>query len=1280
MAESTGDFTLNISDFGTTTNPDGTPATGPLFGTDQGAAAEDAEPDLWESSKLGDNMYLKPFFESAEKALDLHRANAKFIKDFYELNKALLLAGIDPFFAAIDAILDEIIKLIQDLRGLGFYMLPVTATSIKQNVTKNPITGSLFYGGQQYVPARRNSNGELVPAGLLPGSAAFSSGQIEAKKRAAGVDTASAQSFITGEAPVEGIMGPEAIDRLAVAKDPISGEINYVKVGTASAGGTAASDDPTSSFQKYLVKPLMMLNPMTNLVQLTPAGVLQIIDESFDDPGDIPKHVKELIMQGKTEVKASSWVPETDLKEWSDLVDPSYYQSGRPIFSASARVGGMIFIVGAPDANRFLTILENFQKFFDIRSFGNMTNELKALWADHDTSARVLVQHVARVDIQKKDVNTVGDGTTAEEIVEYQKGAEQAGAFVKQERKGSRKTDRRVMSVNNGAVARIKEVIDTKKMLIEKYESGNFGTFDSKDMDPTESRIRAWHKGKKVDKNKLPYQQQILEVVYQKPDQTFKAGDIIVECLPNPQDGPLTTDDESGNPAKTADLQADAKAAPSAEGDSALYSQIKPGKIVVGKVVNSFWADAQGTPPNWHGKSLDTLIPGWGPFLDKMEAEVRGVKETVATAKKSLDPIINWLDGKMKELEVFSKDLENILDLFANGLAATGVYTLYLKPKTGGVKKFRERMMAAGGPDKPPEDLKFCAGVCFLGGGTDAGAATFKAIDMLALLLGLRDTTAAEKEKQKTLTAMAIPVWTNVGPLDADGNPTTKVYKPGDRVYFRGKNYECIKNTSDDPSETGAPLIKDPALDPDTGVPSGLYILNGLYWKQLEITLGPDEQVIAGDERTPAQIQKDKKAWLQTTKITLQSILSKIDGADASSLRSRIMRVPLFGTIDIATVKFIGENYNIFLELKQMRDNLINEVDLLVQRIEEMLTEIEVMLIQTSPGSLFNATTEPYGIRPGSLRTKGKTLMIVGGGVFKDFVDEDDFALGDRKIKKNTTITIMDPLSDSSGATRAVEKISNTTVAVLEEAFPADIDTALSYDVPRSYAIDSDYANDPANKINDWPWNGSTYWHPGYRLREFYAKANTVSVVLPASDGQYKDLPVFEGGQIGPQGSPRTTQYYPEGTIIKLNGTAAVSEGFVQGGGVDVVGNVERTATSWMGIGVSQDDLLVIDFGNDNEVPQAVSETIGLEYLAVAEPFRIGAGAIERFVYHENWSVKISDASQAEAAAANKIQASRNAFKKQLAEINEHAKIVYRDLDILSNKNWPPAPDEATAA
>ena len=1288
MAEAPIEFNQDL--VGTTTTEGGAAATGPIFGTDQTGADTDTDPDLWKSSKLGDNMYLKPFFESAEKALDLHRANAKFIKDFYELNKALLLAGIDPIFAAIDAILDEIIKLIQDLKGLGFYMLPVTAGAVQQNVTKNPITGALFYGGRTFVPARRDANGNLTPAGMLPGSAAFSSAQIEAKKRKAGMtvgkDLVSIISGMLGddnkpEPQPEKIMTREEVEALGVAIDPISGEINYVETGLVTSG-QATQDPDNPGWQSYITKPLMMLNEGMSLVQTTPQGILQIIDESFDDPGDIPKHVKELIMSKETDLKASSWMPETDLKDWNDLVDPSYYQSGRPVFSSSAKVGGMIFIVGAPDANRFLTVLSNFQKFLDIKAFENMKKELTTLWSDHETSAQVRVQHIARVDITKMDVSDAASGIvqgeSGETAVEYKKGIETAGVFVKQERKGARKTDRRIMCPATGVVARIKEVSETKKMLIEKYETvGLPGDLDSMDMDPTESRIRAWTKAKKVDKNLLPYQQQVLEVVYQKPDQTFKHGDIICECLPNAMSGPLTADSPTGEPQKSTDLVTDKKNAPAAEGDAAAYSQIKPGKIIVGRVVDSFFADTEGTPPNWHGKSLDTLFPGWGPFLDKIEAEVRGIKDTVATAKKSLDPIINWLDGKMKELQVFSKDLENILDLFANGLPATGVYTLYLKPKTGGVKKFRERMMAAGGEDKPPEDLKFCAGVCFLGGGHDSAAATMRAIDMLALLLGLRDTTEAEKEKQKTLTAMAIPAWTNVGPVDEDGNPTTKVYKPPDRVYYRGKNYECIKNTSDDPSETGAPLIKDTAIDLETGSPSGLYILNGDYWKPLEITLGPDEQVIAGDPRTPAQLKADKLAWLQKTKTSLGTILNQLAGSGAGSLRNKILRVNLFGEINVATGKFVGENYNIFIELRQIRDNLINELDLLVERIEEMLTEIEVMLIQANDTVKFDPTTGS-GVRPGSIRTKGKTLMLVGGGEFKDFVDPDDFEKGDRKIKQNTTITIMNPLSDSSGATRAVDKISNSTVAVLEEAFPADIDTALPYDIPTSYAIDSDYANEPENKIgNDdqAPYYGGYYWHPGYRLREFYAKANTVSVVVPASNGNYDDLPVFEGGQIGPQGQKRTTSYYPSGTIIKLNGTAAVSDTFVSGEGVQVIQEIENKTASWMSLGVAQDDILILNFGGDTNVSRPITETIGNEYLAVATPFAIGAGATEMFVYHDNWSVEISDAGQAEAAKSNKIQKSRNDFKGYLAEINAHAKVVYDDLDILSNKNWPEQDD-----
>ena len=64
-------------------------------------------------------------------AMHDYQKDPEIIKNIYEVNKALLLSSIDPLFAAIDAILDEIIKLLDDLRGLGFYYLPVHSSSIR---------------------------------------------------------------------------------------------------------------------------------------------------------------------------------------------------------------------------------------------------------------------------------------------------------------------------------------------------------------------------------------------------------------------------------------------------------------------------------------------------------------------------------------------------------------------------------------------------------------------------------------------------------------------------------------------------------------------------------------------------------------------------------------------------------------------------------------------------------------------------------------------------------------------------------------------------------------------------------------------------------------------------------------------------------------------------------------------------------------------------------------------------------------------------------------------
>ena len=43
-----------------------------------------AEQDLWASQTLGDIGSLKPFFEAAQKGLELHKENAALIKNIYE--------------------------------------------------------------------------------------------------------------------------------------------------------------------------------------------------------------------------------------------------------------------------------------------------------------------------------------------------------------------------------------------------------------------------------------------------------------------------------------------------------------------------------------------------------------------------------------------------------------------------------------------------------------------------------------------------------------------------------------------------------------------------------------------------------------------------------------------------------------------------------------------------------------------------------------------------------------------------------------------------------------------------------------------------------------------------------------------------------------------------------------------------------------------------------------------------------------------------------------------
>jgi hypothetical protein len=1142
--------------------------------------------DLWASQTLGDISHLKGFFEAAQKGLELHKENAAFIKTVYEINKALLLATIDPLFAAIDKILDEILKLLEDLRGLGFYYLPVHAESVdsKSSLQKHPVTGGLFIGGKYYAKATRAAGGELVKASNL------------------------------------------GTDKLA--KDEETGEQLYVE---------------DTTFQKFdgdidltTENAFIYINQALGLITLTPGGILQTIDKSFDDINDTPKLV------GRQDFSVDT------------VLSEDYYMSGRPIFSASATVGGIIIIAGAPDFDKFMDILESFNKFMSLESFEKLIKNVKAIWTDDAKKKHTIkLSWVSNKNIEQGSAAGLDTDNPTEGYIE---GKDTMGQFNIMDKK---KTPKIMMNNRSAVKARITKVISTEDMIIEELTTPAH-LIDSHNAELTSSMIKKRHTKIKENKNVIPYQQQELEVAYITSGDEFKKGDIVFEALPTTKKDIVELDDagyplpshitySSGGFARKSGDE-DPSVAGSPAGTE--YAQIDSGIVVVGKVVEEFYAGGQPEKPDWRGKRLEELIPPFGTLLDSTEGHVRGIKGTVQSAKKSIEPMIKYLDSKMAELQAFSNEVTEILELFAVGIPAAGIYTLYLAPKLGGTAEFRNRMLSAGGPRKPPEALKFCAGVCFLGGGPTGGP-LIKSIEALALLLGMRKQTAAEAEQSAKMDELATPIFTD-----------EKTYNAGDLLYYKGVNYECLLNgTSGE-----LPLIKDA---------DGKDIINSTYWKSTGAIGEEDAEVEVGDPRTPDELRVAKLEFLKATKKALGDILKKLNGTGggAASLRKKIKDVPLYGIMDLLQSPPLyiayGANEATFLELNGMRDQDLNELDLLVQRINEILITVEINTILETPDE---------DVLPGSLRSKGKSLLILKG----EFVDEvDDFEAGQRRVRQNTTITIMDPSNPGSDSVRTVAYLSNTTVAVLDEAFDLDLEDALPYDVILAKADwETDYREKTENNYSD-----THYYHPGYRLREFTAKANTISTytdlygkisdtgVITKVGTEYKDLPKHEEGSrfgLAAEGEFRNITQYPFGTIIEINGTVPISEGFVAGGGVELLlEKEEELAETWNAIGVSQDDLLIVTLP-EGTFTKYIEEVIDDQHIAIDSIIQIG-GADSKPVdlaYHDDWDFELSIGKKADKAQEDKIQNSRNKFADYLIDINAQADEVYDYLDKLSNEGW----------
>ena len=120
-------------------------------------------------------------------------------------------------------------------------------------------------------------------------------------------------------------------------------------------------------------------------------------------------------------------------------------------------------------------------------------------------------------------------------------------------------------------------------------------------------------------------------------------------------------------------------------------------------------------PPNFKAAKLTDLIGDFKTFFAAINTFSDTLRSLAGDSAGALDGVIDFLDGKIKELDKINEALQKILALFSVGLPQAGVYVLKIPDgTTGGNDAIKSALSSATG--KPPDSLDFSVGMMMMGG------------------------------------------------------------------------------------------------------------------------------------------------------------------------------------------------------------------------------------------------------------------------------------------------------------------------------------------------------------------------------------------------------------------------------------------------------------------------------------------------------------------------------------------------------------------------------------
>jgi hypothetical protein len=137
---------------------------------------------------------------------------------------------------------------------------------------------------------------------------------------------------------------------------------------------------------------------------------------------------------------------------------------------------------------------------------------------------------------------------------------------------------------------------------------------------------------------------------------------------------------------------------------------------VIGKIDRPKVAvENKGIPPNFKKAKLEDLMDELKIFFEQIQRFTNGMRDFAAGATEELAKVIEYLDGKIAEIDELNKSIQAILAIFQIGIPDAGVYVLSIPTTTGGNEAIKEALTSA--TNGPPNTLDYSVGFMMMGGG-----------------------------------------------------------------------------------------------------------------------------------------------------------------------------------------------------------------------------------------------------------------------------------------------------------------------------------------------------------------------------------------------------------------------------------------------------------------------------------------------------------------------------------------------------------------------------------